>query len=533
MKKHHKIFALLFSVMLMTSCTDNNNNNPVTSEISNENEVVTENTKKEELCMPLLSIQTKSQDENVMDFVTKPVTGFVSASIATWTPGYVIPPEPYYEECTITLTDTNGTVLLNNADASVKVRGNWTTNYQKKPLRIKFNEKQNVLGMNEMRNWVLLAEYKDISMLRNKTALYISRKILEKDNLYASDSQLTEVVINGEYWGVYLLAEYQQISSSRVDIASCEENYTGTDIGYFLEFDGNFENEDELQNFAVDFAENAALIPFDGNGGSGKTIKCLPVSANDYKKEVGMTIKSDINSEEQHDFIASYINNVYNIMYSAAYDKKAFVFNDTYTEISENNDITPEEAVRRVVNVDSLADMYIISELTCDADIYWSSFYMDVDFSVTGEKKLRFEAPWDFDSALGNKNRCVDGKGFYAANIVPDVNDAEYMTINPWLAVLMYEDWFQNIIKDKWTSAYDDGVFESAFKMIEEDTVNYADAFKKNYERWNNLSDKSEFENELSSESLACRTFEDASDYLLKWIKSRVDFMNSYWHKII
>jgi len=37
--------------------------------------------------------------------------------------------------------------------------------------------------------------------------------------------------------------------------------------------------------------------------------------------------------------------------------------------------------------------MYIINEITCDADLYFSSFYMDVDFSKDGNKKLRFEAP--------------------------------------------------------------------------------------------------------------------------------------------
>ena len=106
-------------------------------------------------------------------------------------------------------------------------------------------------------------------------------------------------------------------------------------------------------------------------------------------------------------------------MYEAAYFNKALVFNDTYTAISETNDITPQQAVEKVVNVDSLADMYIISELTCDADIYWSSFFMDADFSAGGDVRLTFEAPWDFDSSMGNKDRCADGTGFYAANIVP------------------------------------------------------------------------------------------------------------------
>jgi spore coat protein CotH len=95
-----------------------------------------------------------------------------------------MPPEPYYEACKITLTDTDNTVLLSGIDAQVKARGNWTTTYDKKALKIKFTQKQNMLGLNDgaqMKNWLLLAEYKDASMLRNKTALSIASEILEKD----------------------------------------------------------------------------------------------------------------------------------------------------------------------------------------------------------------------------------------------------------------------------------------------------------------------------------------------------------------
>jgi len=483
--------------------------------------------------MPVLTITTTNQSANVMDFVTKPIDGYVAEQIASWTPGYQMPPEPYYEECSITLTDAEGTETLTDAIAQVKVRGNWTTNYEKKPLRIKFQEKQNLLGLNDgakMKNWVLTAEYKDTSMLRNKTALQIAREILGKDGLYVADAAFVEVNINGQYWGVYLLTEYQQINEDRVNITKAEDDYTGTDIGYFLEFDGYYFTEDELQNFYVDYAGNAALLPFDGDNIPQIKVSCQSNGFNKSHKNVGFTIKNDIYSEEQRDFIASYINNVYRIMYYAAYKDKAYVFNSDYTEISESTALSPKEAVEAVVNTASLADMYIISELTCDADIYWSSFFMDVDFGENGDKKLTFEAPWDFDSALGNKDRCADGTGFWAANMVPDVNN-EYYTINPWLAVLMHEDWFQEIIRDKWTDAYDSGVFERAYASIEKDTSLYREAFARNYEKWDNLKNNQAFVHELSAGSAACRTHKESAEYLTDWLQKRVDFLNDYWHK--
>ena len=52
--------------------------------------------------MPVLYIESASGSN---DFVTKTVSKHVSEQIASWTPGYVIPPEPYYETCTVSMKD--------------------------------------------------------------------------------------------------------------------------------------------------------------------------------------------------------------------------------------------------------------------------------------------------------------------------------------------------------------------------------------------------------------------------------------------
>lgn len=482
--------------------------------------------------LPILAIQTKSDATDALRFATDPVNGYVSSSIASWTPNYKIPPEPYYEACEISLTDTDSTVVF-SADADVKVRGNWTTNYDKKPLRIKFSEKQSMLSLNngaEQKNWVLLADFKDGSMLRNKAAMSISKGILGADNLYSADAALVEVTINGKYWGVYLLTEQQQVSPDRVDITNAKKDYEGTDIGYLLEFDGYFEQEEPLKSFAVDYADNAPLLAFDGDEDSERTMSPLNTGGYDETENVGITIKSDIYSQQQHDFIESYVNNVYRILYYSAYEDKAYEFNSDYSEITPSDTLTPQQAVENVINVDSLADTYIISEIACDADIYWSSFYMDVDFGEGGDKKLTFEAPWDFDSAFGNKDRCADGTGFYAANILYDVNDF-YETINPWLAVLMHEEWFQEVIREKWSAAYDNGVFSNAAAEIREDSDRYQPAFERNIKRWGENFLNDSVADELSDGSAKCKNEKESAEYLASWIETRVEFLNDYWHK--
>ena len=479
--------------------------------------------------MPLISIETVNPGEGTR-FVTEPVKGNVSAAIASWTPGYIIPPEPYYVDCTVSYTGTDGITSVDSMRAQVKVRGNWTTSYEKKPLRIKFEEKQSFGGLNEgkaFKNWLLLAEYKDLSMLRNKTALELARKILEKD-LYCSDCELAEVEINGQYWGVYLLAEQQEAAKGRVNVPEPKKEETGPYVGYLLEFDGYYLLEDPLQSFTIDYNNYAPLIPFDG---TKNATPFTPLSTDPIRKHdlVGYTIKSSIRSEDQRTAIRNFVSNVYNIMYSAAYDGKALEMTPDFSDTMPSQK-TPREAVEAVVDVQSLADMYILSEIACDPDVYYSSFFMSADLSKDGDRKLRFEAPWDFDSAMGNRYVIENGQGFHAANVVDDV-DHVYRAINPWLTVLMQQEWFTDIIAQKWTELYDSGVFSETIEEIRSDSRKYEAAFTKNYQRWSNMRDKSPLDYELNREAFACRSEAESAEQLAHWLERRIDFLNGVWHQ--
>jgi len=244
-----------------------------------------------------------------------------------------------------------------------------------------------------------------------------------------------------------------------------------------------------------------------------------------------MVIKNDIYSEQQRNFISNFVNNAYKVMYEAAYNGKAYKFTSDYSSLVEASDLSPKQAIQNVVEADSLADLYIISEITCDADLYYSSFYLDADFGANGSKKLRFEAPWDFDSALGNRNRCENGRGLFAANATPD--NSSFNTgnnkINPWLAVIIYEDWFQDIIKSKWSKAYNSGVFTKAINNISSQTQTASQAFERNYSKWDNINNNKSFANELSSGAKQCKTQSQHASYLAQWLQARIQFINGVW----
>ena len=202
-------------------------------------------------------------------------------------------------------------------------------------------------------------------------------------------------------------------------------------------------------------------------------------------------------------------------MYNAAYNNEAYVFNDTFTEISKTDEITPREAIEAVIDVQSLVSTYIISEIACDADVAKSSFYMDCSFEEGNFKKLTFEAPWDYDSAYGiKKDTCNSGEGLFAAN-----------SVNPWLTTLINLDWFRDMIKTKWAEVVKYKVLERSLTQIENITTKYKTYFEQEIEKWPSKLSMSE----LTSEVNSIKTQSGAAEYLTNWLKVRYDYINTIW----
>ena len=165
---------------------------------------------------------------------------------------------------------------LEAVPAQVKVRGNYTSTYPKKPIRIKFEKKQAMCGLNggkKMKSWVLLAEYKDPSLLRNSAVWTLAKSLYSTTDAYCSDFRVVEVYLNGEYNGVYVLAEQQQVNDARVNLP--EPKDTGdVKTGYFIEYDGYYTENPELEQFTIQYndltRENGSTYIFQDGAGSGE-----------------------------------------------------------------------------------------------------------------------------------------------------------------------------------------------------------------------------------------------------------------------
>ena len=133
------------------------------------------------------------------------------------------------------------------ADMRIRGRGNSTWAMPKKPYRIKLDKKLEVAGMPAHKDWVLLANYIDPSLVKNAIGFKLS-DILGME--WSSRNVNVDVYVNGAYEGNYLLCEQIKIDKNRVNIASLKDGDTdevGITGGYLLELDVYFDEEQKFK----------------------------------------------------------------------------------------------------------------------------------------------------------------------------------------------------------------------------------------------------------------------------------------------
>lgn len=131
---------------------------------------------------------------------------------------------------------------LDEVPLQLRGRGNVSWGWDKKAFNIKFTKQQKVLGMKKHKRWIMLANYADITMLRNDVAYRISDMTSLK---WAPKGQHVELVYNGKYSGTYYLCEQVRVDKDRVAITELPKNADGSTlnnvtpdkVGYLVEFD--------------------------------------------------------------------------------------------------------------------------------------------------------------------------------------------------------------------------------------------------------------------------------------------------------
>lgn len=117
------------------------------------------------------------------------------------------------------------------ASGTIRGRGNATWDYEKKPYKIKFEKKQTPFGFPENKNWLLLAEYSDKSLLRTVCQCELSKLM---GFPYTINYQHVDLWLNDEYIGTYLLTDQVKKGENRVNIS---------DDGFLIEHDYYYKQE--------------------------------------------------------------------------------------------------------------------------------------------------------------------------------------------------------------------------------------------------------------------------------------------------
>ncbi|MGL5317820.1 MAG: CotH kinase family protein [Bacteroidales bacterium] len=228
------------------------------------------------------------------------------------------------------------------AAGKMKGRGNSTWGYPKKPYRIKFNEIQELAGFPAHKDWVLLANYIDPSLIKNALAFKISSVL---DMEWSNRNVSVDTYLNGEYNGNYPLCEQIEISPNRVNIAELQESdITGELVtgGYLLELDSYFDEDQKFRS----------------------SVRNLPVMIKDPEL-------NDI----QFSWIKNHFNQVEQILYS-------------------DNFLDPVNGYRKYIDTESFIKWWLVYELMInDEPKHPKSSYMSKDRN----SKFKMATVWDFD----------------------------------------------------------------------------------------------------------------------------------------
>lgn len=272
----------------------------------------------------------------------------------------------------------------------IKLRGNSSLSFNQKKFTIDTRDENgkkkdvSLLGMPAEHDWVLLAPYVDVSMIRDPLAF----KLWEEMGYWAPHCQMVEVVLNNEYQGIYVFTEKIKHDVNRMDIASLKpEDNSGREVtgGYLLRID-TYDDED------ITFESKVPGIGF-GLFNTKVIWTCLYPS------------KKDI-TPEQLEYIHNYIDSTELCIQSANFNDKV-------------------NGYRKYINVSSFVDYFIHTELTLNADAYKRSayFYKTKQNEDGTGGKLHAGTVWDYNLAFGNCNFCgaddVNAWAFEGCNTSP------------------------------------------------------------------------------------------------------------------
>lgn len=369
-------------------------------------------------------IQNGEQLTNVPTlYITIPSVDDIS-KMSKWVDGDRNKGEAGYWRAEIRVVDAGNSIETFTDSVQIKVRGNSTAAADKKPYRLKFakKHKHDLMGYGyAKRNWVLLANALDNSLLRNAITYHLGRYV---GMAFNPGYKFVDLVLNGEYRGCYQISDQVEIGSGRIDLP------------------------DEDNDWYVEFQGRADMLD-----------KPLCFSKNGLLMNIKNPEPTDDSNQEQVDSVINLVKD----WFLNTWQKKS----DQYAD----NLYSPAKGWRTVSDEESLAKFYLVTNLTGDYDGFMTvKAYRNHDGG-----KLFFGPIWDKDLAYGN----------YSGESTLIEKNGNASSLNTFISnVLCKDPSFTKKLSDKMRKLIADGLYSKLCNDIDSLAGVVSQTAALNFQKW-------------------------------------------------
>ncbi len=353
---------------------------------------------------------------------------------------------------------------LYDGKMTINVRGNSTKSYPKKPWKLKLDKKTEMFGIPKSKHWVLLANYNDQSMMRNKLAGDFANDI----GSLGMKSTWVECILNGEWQGTYQFGEQIRVAKDRVNVHDWEGD-AGDIAEAFADANGlTGDQEDELatqleQDFAWVTTDTFSYLDKTNNVTlTGQPSKLFKKFTNDisggylfefseeYDEVSKFTTSSGVLGVRTMMKSPEYLyTNTDMFNYCQGYLKKYWDACTSWDGYNANED----KWIGDYCDYESMVNYWLVMELFGNDDAVKKSRYA---YKEQGQK-LVFGPVWDFDWGVGSPRvnttatewKCQEASGKTAYSFFKDWAD------NPEFCTRLYVRYWQ--VRDRFAACINEG----------------------------------------------------------------------------
>ena len=335
-----------------------------------------------------------------------------------------------------------------------------------------------MMGMPADDDWVLIAPYQDRSQIRDVLMFELARPWME----YVPRARHCELVIDGIYQGIYIMAERPGKGKNRLNLEKTGNEGLELTGGYLLEVD----RDEEGKYFTSDYVR-------------------MDEDSTEYPVYVQLKYpRYNKITDRQLEYIQGRFREMEDALLS-----------DQFAD--------PQNGYRKYIDEQSFIDYMLSQEASLNIDGYRLSAYL---YKHRDDVDSRFKTTlWDFNLAFGNTNLCGGYLTDFWGYDNPYIPDDEPIRNPFWWERLTEDPAFMQKLKSRWaeyrrgsySDAHVEAVIDSLTSMLDE-----IDALDRNFKRWNTWGEPMWGVYAWKEAD----TYKEEISYLKDWIRKRFSWMD-------